>query len=566
MKAPPPPRFRLRGFTLQLFLFAFLPLSVLLLAVTFGSLALHQNAMRELVGERDERAVRMGAGALEEAIRLRAEALRGLDGRGEPSARLAHAAFLQGHFDAGYALLDAQGALLAANGEGGAWRELAGLAGEALPLPEDGLLLLTVRRPSSQETALLIVAGLPESGQLAAGALSIATLLDRMLGEAFLGAHPAAVMVVDAGGDLLYQSGALMHDGPPGAHLGVTEALRGETGVTYLEAADGEHVAAYSPVTPPGWAMVVEEPWEMVSTPTLRATQFAPLILAPVVLLALAALWLGARQVVQPLQTLEERASALAWGDFAAITQPVGGIHEIRRLQSELIHLAQKVQAAQQGLRGYIGAMTAAQEEERRRLARELHDDTIQALIALKQRIQLAQMAQRSESEDVALSELVTLTEQTIENLRRLTRALSPNYLEDLGLVTALEMLAREAGAGMGVQVEFQRRGVERRLPSAVELALYRMAQEALNNIARHAQAGRAWLHFTFTENEAALEIGDDGLGFSVPKSPAEFAPGGHFGLLGLYERAELIGAKLNIESAAGQGTRLTVTVPLVPP
>jgi signal transduction histidine kinase len=89
------------------------------------------------------------------------------------------------------------------------------------------------------------------------------------------------------------------------------------------------------------------------------------------------------------------------------------------------------------------------------------------------------------------------------------------------------------------------------------------MAQEALNNVARHAQAGRAWLRCEFTPAQTALEVGDDGVGFAVPKSPAEFAPGNHFGLLGLYERAELIGATLNIESAAGQGTRITVVMPV---
>ena len=93
--------------------------------------------------------------------------------------------------------------------------------------------------------------------------------------------------------------------------------------------------------------------------------------------------------------------------------------------------------------------------------------------------------------ESTELNEIAALTEQTIENLRRLTRALRPIYLEDLGLVPALEMLTREAGEAMGLQVSFRKEGVERRLSPTVELALYRMAQEALSNIARHAQASR---------------------------------------------------------------------------
>ena len=161
-----------------------------------------------------------------------------------------------------------------------------------------------------------------------------------------------------------------------------------------------------------------------------------------------------------------------------------------------------------------------------------------------------------------SLAELSGLTEQTIENLRRLTGALRPIYLEDLGLVTALEMLSREAGQAMGLQVEFHKMGPERRLPAAVELAFYRIAQEALNNISRHAQASTASLTFSFLPGEVVLEVSDNGRGFEVPKSPAEFAPSGHFGLLGLYERAELIGASLKIQSTPGQGTHLTVGLP----
>ena len=148
-------------------------------------------------------------------------------------------------------------------------------------------------------------------------------------------------------------------------------------------------------------------------------------------------------------------------GEYSAIEEPVGSIAEIRHLQSELIHIARKVKAAQQSLHSYIGAITSGQEEERRRLARELHDDTIQSLIALKQRVQLAQLATKNGSSEASLSEVVFLTEQAIENVRRQTRALRPIYLEDLGLVTALEMLARETSQSAGIPVEFQCQGTE---------------------------------------------------------------------------------------------------------
>jgi len=235
-----------------------------------------------------------------------------------------------------------------------------------------------------------------------------------------------------------------------------------------------------------GWALITEESWEEVSTPTLRTTQVAPLVLVPALVIMLLALWLGTRQIIQPLRKLESKAVKLAGGNFTSIQEPVGGIAEIRHLQAELVEMAHKVQDAQHNLHRYIGSITAAQEDERRRLARELHDDTLQALIALKQRVQLAQLElQTTTNQDFPksdeLNEIVVLTENTIENLRRLTRALRPVYLEDLGLVPALEMLVRETGQGMEISIEFRHQGIERRLKTSQELALYRIAQEALS-------------------------------------------------------------------------------------
>jgi two-component system sensor histidine kinase UhpB len=307
---------------------------------------------------------------------------------------------------------------------------------------------------------------------------------------------------------------------------------------------------------------VIEEPWESVSNPLLNTTQLAPLAFVPVLILSVIALWFGARRIVQPLQSLEDRAAKLAWGDFQAIEKPVEGIEEINRLQRTLIHMAHKVKVAQQGLRGYISAITTGQEEERRRLARELHDDTIQSLIALKQRAQMINISQADSASNEQLQEIQDMTDQTIQDLRRITRDLRPLYLEDLGLVATLEMLARETSNTIGFPIGFQSTGKEIRLTPEVELTLYRMAQEGLSNISRHAQASRASVVIHFSPQTITLSVSDDGIGFIVPESPAEFAPSGHYGLLGLHERAELIGAHLKIQSVTGQGTQLAVTLP----
>jgi len=302
-----------------------------------------------------------------------------------------------------------------------------------------------------------------------------------------------------------------------------------------------------------------EDAWKIATDPILEFTLIAPLALIPPLLFTVGALWFATKQIIQPLQRLESKAAALAWGDFEAIKESVGGISEVQHLQLELTEMSRKVQAAQEGLRDYIGAITSAQEEERLRLARELHDDTIQSVIALKQRVQLAQKSVKDQPTRRTLSELETLSEQTIENLRRMTRALRPIYLEDLGLVTALEMLVRETNQNNLIKIEFQKSGEEQRLLREVELALYRIAQEALNNIVRHSQAKRADLYISFGEKQIELEVSDNGIGFDMPKSPTDFAPNGHFGLLGIHERADLIGARLEVESARGKGTRLKV-------
>jgi signal transduction histidine kinase len=196
---------------------------------------------------------------------------------------------------------------------------------------------------------------------------------------------------------------------------------------------------------------------------------------------------------------------------------------------------------------------------ERGRLARELHDDTIQSLIAFKQRVQLVEMDWEGHPVVEALAELENVAEQTIENLRRMVGALRPIYLEDLGLVAAINMLAADTGKKLGAPVEFTRQGKERRLEAPVELALYRIVQEALSNITRHSGATHALIQMAFLADGVRINIEDDGKGFSVPRSPAEFAPSGHFGLLGMFERADLIGGEMKVDAKPGKGTRLTV-------
>lgn len=563
---------RIPSLPLQLFIITVLPLTALLLLIAFGSLGLHQRAMRTMVGERDERATRAAAAAITEQINHRLSAIRGValqaaNGANGPEHVLADAAYLLPDFEGGIALFAPDGTVVAASNGPEIW--LARTVPERLRTThgafneQDAFFLPPFVDPVQGGELVLVAAA---AGDITAvGAFSPAALARRALADIFGGSDQATAYLATPDGDILYQTGTPpWADLPVPEHPGVADALRNESGTTYLTVDGEEHVVAFSPIPPVGWALVIEEPWRAVTDPLLRTTELAPLVLIPVLVIALVALWFGVRQVVQPLQSLEKKATELGWGDFEAIAEPVGGISEIQRLQAELVHMARKVQLAQQSLRGYLGAVTTGQEEERRRLARELHDDTIQSLIALNQQIQLAHMTAPDETSKERLTTMQKMAEQTVADLRRLTRDLRPIYLEDLGLVPALEMLARDMSKALSLPITFETRGAGRRLPPNTELALYRIAQEGISNVARHAQATQAAVSLAYDADTVCLTIRDDGQGFDVPDSPAEMAPSGHFGLLGIQERAEAIGARLQIQSAAGAGTTLMVSLSLI--
>ncbi len=568
MKTPRAPI--LRGLTVQLLAITVLPLTLLLLLIAFGSVSLHQQDMRALVGERDERAVQAAAAALTSELHHRAASISNLVVLAELSDKntaIQAADDLTSDFEGGLAYLDADRRLLTGVPSPGIW-SLVAQSSIYLASPADFSPVFSTSFPDPTSNRLFIIVSqaIPAQNIIVAGAFSPETLAQETLSTSYPDSTHVTIFLLDPSRQVLFSSGPLATGDISPDHPGVTEALRGESGTTYVKQGDVEHVIAYTFIAPTGWALITEEEWEMVTSPSLQLTQMAPLVIVPAFILALIALWFVAYRIVQPLQKLEAKAAALAWGDFDAIKEPVGGISDIQHLQIELTEMSRKVKAAQEGLHDYIGAITSAQEEERTRLARELHDDTIQAVIALKQRVQLARKSSKDQNGGESLKELEALAGQTIENLRRLTRALRPIYLEDLGLVTALEMLAGEMSQNSQLVVDVQKKGQERRLAREAELSLYRIAQEALNNVVKHSKAARADLKIVFEPSKVQMEISDNGNGFAVPSSPTEFAPNGHFGLLGMHERADLIGARLEIESALGKGTRLKLVLSEAPP
>ncbi|HEY6540165.1 MAG TPA: sensor histidine kinase, partial [Ktedonobacteraceae bacterium] len=224
----------------------------------------------------------------------------------------------------------------------------------------------------------------------------------------------------------------------------------------------------------------------------------------------------------------------------------------------------------QDELRDYATLVTRVQEEERRRLARELHDDTAQALIALALGLDGLGRAigklDLTQKDKEWLASLQNLAEHTLEGVRRACRDLRPSVLDDLGLRAALEWLS-DSSSARGVPCQFSCRGVAQPTTSEHEIAIFRITQEALSNIWRHSRATQASIELAYLPEQLRLSIRDNGRGF-VPDDnlDAEHDSWGGLGLLGMRERSALIGAILKITSSPGNGCHIELSLPTLTP
>lgn len=208
-------------------------------------------------------------------------------------------------------------------------------------------------------------------------------------------------------------------------------------------------------------------------------------------------------------------------------------------------------------------AMTA-QEEERRRIARELHDEAGQALAALLVGLRLMENAPSLEEARAQVARMREVVNQTLDEIRALAWELRPSVLDDLGLVPALVRYIQSCRSRFGMEIDLEVVGLDQvRLPWEIETALYRIAQEALTNAARHAGARHVSVILEQRGNRALLIVEDDGGGFAVTEVRASVQKGGHLGLYGMEERASLVGGRLTVESVPGSGTTVVVEVPL---
>ncbi len=261
---------------------------------------------------------------------------------------------------------------------------------------------------------------------------------------------------------------------------------------------------------------------------------------------------------------LDVNASLLVvHGAYAGQQGIARDITENRRLARELAKRQRDLRASQRRqseMQKYLALVTQVQEDERRRISRELHDDTVQALVALGRRLEMCRNILDESPSCVAtrLDELIDLIDDTLTNLRRFCRELRPSVLDDLGLIPALEWLL--AGlAEYGVDGAVTVHGSMQRLPSEIEVAVFRIVQEALNNVKQHAGRCKVEIDVEYAPESLTIEVHDDGIGFNRQ----EYETANSLGLIGMHERAALLEGSLEIRSAPGEGTLVTLRVPL---
>ena len=214
-------------------------------------------------------------------------------------------------------------------------------------------------------------------------------------------------------------------------------------------------------------------------------------------------------------------------------------------------------------LRALSAQVIGAQEEERKRIARELHDETAQALATLDLNLERIQAVLDDPAACERLSSSRQLLQQTMDGLRHLVYELRPTMLDDLGLIPAIRWYARTRLGTEGVQVHIEPTECSERFAPTLETALFRIAQEGINNVVQHAGARNTWVRLNCLHGQVTLSVEDDGRGFDVDKMISPGGEQGHLGLFGIQERVFLLGGTFAVDSTMESGTRLTVTVPL---
>ena len=307
---------------------------------------------------------------------------------------------------------------------------------------------------------------------------------------------------------------------------------------------------------------------DVLSTEAAANTRIAIAVLACVVVGLLGGA-LATKSITTPIRELASVMHRVAQGGKLRRVE-ISSSDELRSLGEAFNLMTAQLEHAERqrsaGLRAYAISVQRAQEEERERISRELHDDICQRLSGMKFRVEvLAGNAEPANKRMVrGLRDINQELDRAITEVQRISSNLRPSVLDDFGLVTALRMLCKEFQKLHAVRTSCR----EAHAPpgpvdSNIEIALYRIAQEALSNTAKHSNAGNATVHLERQESSIQLTVSDDGTGFEETDAARARGEGHGMGLMSMRERSELLGGTFRIESASGKGTTVTVTLPL---
>ena len=288
----------------------------------------------------------------------------------------------------------------------------------------------------------------------------------------------------------------------------------------------------------------------------------ATVILAGAIGVSILVNYLLMRLAFHPLFELRQTMEAVRRGQLSARAPSDAADPDVAELAVTFNIMIEELERYR---RSASSVILRALEEERKRFARELHDETSQALTSLVIRLEMLMESLHEGRDQQLVAELRRLRDlaaNTLNETRRLTFDLRPTILDDLGLVPALRWLIKDKLEPEGLQASFEVVGFDQRLPDEVETTLFRIVQEALSNVVRHAQAQHVAVSLQQKEDRLVVTVVDDGRGFDVRSIRPDDPRGRGLGLFGMRERAELVGGQLHVSSVPGRGTRVEVIIP----
>ncbi len=371
--------------------------------------------------------------------------------------------------------------------------------------------------------------------------------------------------LVDRNGRLIYHP-VSKFIGTDFSHQQVIQQLQqGEQDGAITTQQDPRTVEGYAVVDITGWGLVIVEPWSQAVRPATEAIRPVTAVLIAGIITVAVVVSIGVQGVTEPIQNLLTQTQQVSSGDYDAKVN-LSRIKEIKELGMAFNEMVEQIGRYRAGVRQYVADITKSQEEERKRIARDLHDDTVQSLIAINQRLELT----KTVIDDPAmarnrLGEVKTMVTGAIASVRQFSRDLRPLTLEDLGLIPAMQYQINQLIQQTNIQVNFSVHGEPGEIPADMEVAIYRILQETLSNVRKHANASRVDVRTNFTASQIFLTVEDNGNGFEMPEALTDFASSGSFGMMGLQERAHLFGGNLTIETEPDQGTKLHLVMPRNP-